>query len=128
MSGALFCNFNFTEFPFPSNQQNLMVCIHKILILQNSSKTLEHFSCWALMCQSEVQKVRQPGNLVARKFLKNQALAESFWILFPHFLAVKQFGGNRKGIILVFLQNGHILHSSTETFCLPWLSLLFHVS
>ena len=28
--------------------------------------------------QPEVEKVWQPGNLVARKFFKNQALAESF--------------------------------------------------
>ena len=35
---------------------------------------------------SEVQKVRQPGNLVARKFIKNQALAESFCILLQTFL------------------------------------------
>ena len=56
---------------------------------------------------AEVEKVRQPGNLVARKFLKNQALAESLWILLPHFLPIKQFSSNRK--VLVLLQNGHIL-------------------
>ena len=33
------------------------------------------FAAWP----SEVEKVWQPGNLVARKFLKNQALAESFF-------------------------------------------------
>ena len=42
---------------------------------------------------SEVEKVWQPGNLVARKFVKNWTLGESFWILLPHFLAVKQFDG-----------------------------------
>ena len=34
--------------------------------------------------------MRQPGNLVARKFLKNQALAESFLILLPHFLTIRE--------------------------------------
>ena len=49
------------------------------------------------------------GNLVARKFLKNQALAESFWILLPHFLTSKQFGESLKEIILDLLENGSIL-------------------
>ena len=44
----------------------------------------------------------QPGNPVARKVLKNQTLTESFWILLPLFLAIKQFGGNIKEIILVY--------------------------
>ena len=44
----------------------------------------------------EVEKVRQPGNLVARKFLKNQALTESFWIFLPHFLAIEKFGSRVK--------------------------------
>ena len=48
---------------------------------------------------AEVEKVWQPGNLVARKFLKNQALAESFWILFPHFLTSKQLGRSVKEIM-----------------------------
>ena len=54
----------------------------------------------------------QPGNQVARKFWKNQALAESFWILLllPHFLDSKQFGESIKEIILVFLANGHIFY------------------
>ena len=56
---------------------------------------------------AEVQKVRQPGNLVARKFLKNQALAEIFLIFLPHFLTIKQFGACAKGMIIVFLQKGH---------------------
>ena len=56
----------------------------------------------------EVQKVRQLGNLVARNFLKNQTLAESFWILFPHFLVIEQFGGSLKEKIAAFLQNGLI--------------------
>ena len=50
----------------------------------------------------------QPGNLVARKFLKNQALAESFWILLPHFFTSKQFSESIKDMMLVFLENGHI--------------------
>ena len=50
----------------------------------------------------------QPGNLVARKFLKNQALAESFWIFLLHFLTSKQFGKSIKEMILVFLENVNI--------------------
>ena len=34
-------------------------------------------------CKLEVEKVWQLSNLVNRKVLKNQALAESCWILFP---------------------------------------------
>ena len=55
-----------------------------------------------------MEKVWQPGNLVARKFLKNKALAESLWILFLHFFTSKQFGGSVKEIISLFLGNGHI--------------------
>ena len=69
---------------------------------------------------AEVQKVRQPGNLVARKFLKNQALAESFWTLPSHFLMIKQVGGNGKEILLVCLQNGHILQFSSIKFLSAW--------
>ena len=67
----------------------------------------------------------QPGNLVARKFLKNQALAESFWILLPHFITTEQFCGNRKEIILVFLENGHIFYNFQQklSFCLVFHSL-----
>ena len=54
---------------------------------------------------AEVEKVWQHGNLVARKFLKNQGLAERFWILLPDFFAIKQFSDNGKETILVFLQN-----------------------
>ena len=36
--------------------------------------------------EAEVEKVWQPGNLVARKFFKNQALAESFSSFFHTFL------------------------------------------
>ena len=50
----------------------------------------------------------QPGNLVARKFLKNQALAESFLIFLLHFLTSKQFGKSVKYMLLVFLENGNI--------------------
>ena len=46
----------------------------------------------------------QPGNLVARKFLKNQALAKSFWILLLYFLTCKQFGDSVKDMMLVFLK------------------------
>ena len=70
-----------------------------------------------------MEKVRQPGNLVARKFLKNQALAESFWILLPHFVAIEQFGGNGKEMILVFLQNGHIFHNFQQKLS---VCLVFH--
>ena len=52
----------------------------------------------------EVEKVWQPGNLVARKILKNEALAESFWILLLHFLTSKQFGESVK-------ENGNIFDS-----------------
>ena len=52
---------------------------------------------------AEVEKVWQPGNLVARKFLKNQALAESFWILLLYFLTSKQFSESVKDMLLVFL-------------------------
>ena len=45
-----------------------------------------------------------------QKDFKNQALAESFWLLLRHFLTIKQFGGSIKEIIAVFLQNGHIFH------------------
>ena len=65
----------------------------------------------AMYWPPEVEKVWQPGNLVARKFFKNQALAESFWILLPHFIATEQLCGNRKGIILVFSENGHIFYN-----------------
>ena len=75
------------------------------------------------VCCPEVEKVRQPGNLVARKFLKNQALAESFWILLPHFVAIEQFGGNGKEMILVFLQNGHIFHNFQQKLS---VCLVFH--
>ena len=34
---------------------------------------------WSVYGSPEVEKVWQPGNLVARKFLRNQALAESFF-------------------------------------------------
>ena len=54
-----------------------------------------------------MQKVWHPGNLFARKVLKNQTLAERFWILLPHFLTIKQFGACAKGMIIVFLQKGH---------------------
>ena len=57
---------------------------------------------------TEVEKVWQPGNLVARKFLKNQALAESFWIFLLHFLTSKQFVKSIKEMIPVFLENVHI--------------------
>ena len=57
---------------------------------------------------TEVEKVQQPGNLVARKFLKNQDLTESVWIHLVHFLAIKQFGARVKEMILILLQNGHI--------------------
>ena len=63
--------------------------------------------------------MRQPGNLVARKFLKNKALAESFWILLPHFIAIEQFCGNRKEMTLAFLQNRHIFYNFQQK--------LFHV-
>ena len=52
----------------------------------------------------EVQKVWQPS---CQKVFKNQALAESFCILLQHFLAINQFSGSVKEIIVVFLQNGH---------------------
>ena len=55
-------------------------------------------------------KLRQRGNLVARKFLKKQTLTESFLILLQHFLGIKQFCGSVKEITLGFLQNGHILN------------------
>ena len=58
--------------------------------------------------RSEVEKVWQPGNLIARKFLKNPALAESFWIFLLHYLTNKRFGKCIKEIILVFLENVHI--------------------
>ena len=54
---------------------------------------------------AEVEKVWQPGNLVARKFLKNQALVERFWILLLQFLISKQFSENVKQMILLFLEN-----------------------
>ena len=54
--------------------------------------------------------MRQPGNLVARKFLKNQTLRESFWILFPFSPAIEQFGGGVKEIILILLEKGHIFY------------------
>ena len=60
------------------------------------------------MLVTELEKVWQPGNLVARKFLKNQALAESFWILLLYFLTSKQFGESVKDMMLVFLENGYI--------------------
>ena len=44
----------------------------------------------------------QPGNLVPRMVLKNQALAERLWILFPHFLTFKQFGGNGISIFTIW--------------------------
>ena len=56
----------------------------------------------------EVEKVWQSDNLFARKFLKNQALAESLWILLLHFLTSKQFGESLKEMMLVFLENSHI--------------------
>ena len=40
--------------------------------------------------------MRQSGNLVARKFLKNLALTESFGIFLPHSLAMEQFCGRVK--------------------------------
>ena len=52
----------------------------------------------------------QPGNLVARKFWKNRALAESFWIFLLHFLTSKQFVKSIKEMIQVFLENVHILY------------------
>ena len=55
-----------------------------------------------------MEKEWQPGNLVVRKFLKNQALTESFWILLPHFLTSMQFGENVQEIILVFLEIWHL--------------------
>ena len=51
----------------------------------------------------EVEKVWQPGNLVARKFLKTQALAESFWILLLYFFTSKQFSESVEDMLLVFL-------------------------
>ena len=57
---------------------------------------------------AQMEKVRQPGNLIAKKFLKNQALAESFWILFPHFLTSKQFDKKRKRNYISIFRNGHI--------------------
>ena len=56
-----------------------------------------------------------------RKFWKDQALAESFWILLPHFLAIKQFDGSIIEIIFVILKIGQILsqahlqHNTTTT-------------
>ena len=56
------------------------------------------------MLYAEVEKVWQPGNLVARRILKNEALAESFWINLLHFLTSKQFSESVKEIILVFFK------------------------
>ena len=42
------------------------------------------------MVAAEVQKVWQPGNLVARQFLKNDTLGESFGIPLLHSVAIKQ--------------------------------------
>ena len=50
-----------------------------------------------------MQKVRQPGSLVATKVLKNSALTERFWILLPQILVIKQFGVSEKEKKLVFL-------------------------
>ena len=47
------------------------------------------------MVAAEVQKVCQPGNLVARK---NDTLTEKFGIPFSHSLAIKQFSGSVKNI------------------------------
>ena len=58
----------------------------------------------------KVEKVWQPGNLVVRKFLKNKALTENFWILLLHFLTSRQIRGSVKEMISVFLENGHIFH------------------
>ena len=63
------------------------------------------------MKPSEVQKVWQPGNLIARKFLKSKALEKSFWILLQHSLTITQFGGSVKEMIIVLLQNGHTFHT-----------------
>ena len=52
--------------------------------------------------------MQQPGNLVARQVLNDQALGESFWILLLHFLTNRQIRGSIKEMISVFLENGHI--------------------
>ena len=47
-----------------------------------------------------------------QKVFKNQDLAESLWILFPHFLTSKQLGGSIKGILRkwdIFLINFFII-------------------
>ena len=59
--------------------------------------------------QAEMEKMWQPGNLVARKFFKDQALAESFWILLLHFLISKQFGESIRNR-LAFLEIGYIFY------------------
>ena len=59
--------------------------------------------CRNLYEYAEEQKVRQPGNLVARKSLKNPILAERFWSLLLNFPMMKQFGGSIKEIMLAFL-------------------------
>ena len=64
--------------------------------------------CWPTV-PPKVEKVWQTGNLVIRKFLKNQALAENFWILLLHFLTIRQIRGSVKEMISAFLENGHIL-------------------
>ena len=61
-------------------------------------------------CAPKMEKEWQPGNLVVRKFLKNQALTESFWILLLHFFTSRQIRGSVKEMISVFLENGHIFH------------------
>ena len=40
----------------------------------------------------------------------NQALAESFWILFAHFLSIKLFRSSIKEIIIVFFFKLHIFY------------------
>ena len=59
-------------------------------ILVRLSHLVLHYGIYCLLF-SVVEKVWKPGNLVARKFLKNQALAERFWIFLLHFLTSKQF-------------------------------------
>ena len=76
---------------------------------------------------AEVHKVRQPGNLVARKFLKNQVLAESFWIFPLHFLKSKQFGKNVKEILLLFFKKIVIILSIFHNIPkMQWKFELFH--
>ena len=58
---------------------------------------------------SEVQKVRQPGNLVARKF-EESVSGTKLWDPSPAILKIKQLGNSVKEMILVFLQNGHIFY------------------